>query len=71
MKIGYARVSTLWQALRCARLAFLAYLNTSTHGASYNAFTHYGAPYLVLLIGKGREAWRISQFAIDVEAVRK
>ena len=59
-----------WAAFRAGWVAYRAYLKLGDHGASYSALMRMGVPHTTILLGKGRDAWRISQFAVDVEAVK-
>lgn len=42
-------------------LAVKAYRVAAHNGASYGAITERGMPVTVVFIGRGHEAWRISQ----------
>jgi hypothetical protein len=63
-------IAAHWTAIRAGWLAYRASLKMGDNGASYSALTLRGVPHITLLLGQGREAWRISQFAIDVQAVK-
>lgn len=51
-------------------LAVKAYRAATHNGTSYGGITERGMPVTVVFIGRGREAWRISQSAI-LEALNK
>ena len=59
-----------WEALRAGWLAYRTYLSMGDNGAMYSALMRFGVPHTTLLLGKGRGAWVISNFAVDVKAVR-
>jgi hypothetical protein len=52
-----------FQFLRCA---WRAWCNASEHGTGYAAIvSDLGIPTVCVLVGKDREAWRISTLAIE------
>jgi hypothetical protein len=53
------------ETLRFLWLAYKGYVAAKEHGSSYSAVTVHGIPQVCLFIGIGREAWRISQRAIQ------
>lgn len=49
-------------------LAYKAFKIAKTHktgGVGYAGYKYHGTPQLCVFVGTGREAWRISQYAID------
>ena len=55
------------EAIKFAIFAFRAYRAAKrTGGVQYGAVTRHGVPQVVLLCATDREAWRISQCAIEV-----
>jgi hypothetical protein len=54
------------EALRFVFLAWRAYWRAKETGrVTYSAITRRGVPYCCIFIGVGREAWRVSQRAIE------
>lgn len=51
----------LWIALRAYRVAKI-------NGSHYVALTAHGVPQVAVFVGVGREAWRISQRAVEERA---
>ena len=52
--------------LRFLQLAYRAYLGAQKHGTYYCALTtRHGVPKICVFVGVGREAWRVSQRAIE------
>lgn len=51
-------ILTLWAAHK-------AYLMAQKTGTGYVAITQRGVPYIACFLGIGREAWRVSQRAIE------
>jgi hypothetical protein len=52
--------------IRFLWLAHHAYLQAQKHGGTwYCAVTSHGVPTICIFVGIGRDAWRISQHAIE------
>lgn len=46
-------------------LALVAYRAAKPSGTHYAAMTRHGVPQICIFVGVGREAWRISQRAVE------
>jgi hypothetical protein len=51
-------------------LAYTSYKHAKKHGTSYNAVTIAGVPQCTLFIALDREAWRVTQFAIETNLLK-
>lgn len=45
--------------------AYRAYQGAKAHGSAYTAVVSHGVPKVCVFVGIGREAWRVSQRAIQ------
>lgn len=48
-------------------LAYKVYAKAKVTGTNYAALTHRGVPQIACFVGVGREAWRVTEFAIEVK----
>ena len=62
---------TFFQWLWCSWLAYrLAVRGQKHQGIGYVCLSHHGIPNVAIFIGVGREAWRVSQIAVECHDVR-
>ena len=53
------------ETLKFLWLAYRGYKTAKKHGSSYSAIANHGVPHICIFVGIGREAWRISQRALE------
>lgn len=58
-------LSVLWCAWRAYRQSEIQAAQTGTGGSGYAALTSRGVPFVACFIATDREAWRVSQRAIE------
>jgi len=58
------------QTIRFFMLALTAYKHAKLHGSSYLVLDNSGVTQLALFIALDREAWRVTQFAIETKLLK-